>query len=190
VLWGHVHDAGNDFNFTLPLWGDQDQILFLSSAYRAGSQAIRLQRSGELTQVEELWFDGRTKFQFLNAVRIGDRVYGTTGQSGTAFLTALDVRTGESPWRHRGFGQSSLLYADGKLIVLTEDGELVLVRPSREGAEELARASVFDTRSWAAPTLVGSTLYARDRAKIVALDLGARSGDAEGAGPRDPGGAP
>jgi hypothetical protein len=30
----------------------------------------------------------------------------------------------------------------------------------------------FDTTSWTVPSLVGATLYARDRVKIVALDLG------------------
>ncbi len=111
VLWVHPHDAGNDFNFSLPLWGD-DQILFLSSGYRTGSRALRLRRTGDRTAVEERWFDGRVKFQFLNGVRVGDRVYGTTGQSGTAFLTAVDITSGETAWRQRGFGQSSMLYAD------------------------------------------------------------------------------
>ena len=178
VLWAWAHDAGNDFNLSMPLWGE-DQILFLSSAYRAGSRALRLRREGANTEVEELWFDNRIKFQFLNAVRVGDVVYGTHGESGTAFLTAVDVESGEILWRQRGFGQSTLLAADGKLIVLTEDGELALVRPSKEGAEELARSDVFDTTSWSAPTLVGTTLYARDREKVLALDLGASS-DARG----------
>jgi len=171
VLWAHAHDAGNDFNLGLPLWGN-DNILFLSSAYRSGSRALRLRRTGDVTTVEELWFSNQIKFQFLNTVRVGDYVYGTTGQMSTAFLTAVDVRTGDSPWRHRGFGQSSLLYADGKLILLTEDGELALVRATPEGVTVLAQTELFGTRSWTSPTLVGTILYARDRETIVALDLG------------------
>ena len=58
------------------------------------------------------------------------------------------------------------------IIIMDEDGDLVLVTMSPEGIEELARASIFDTTSWTVPTLVGTTLYARDRQKIVALDLG------------------
>ncbi|HVS62026.1 MAG TPA: PQQ-binding-like beta-propeller repeat protein [Thermoanaerobaculia bacterium] len=184
VLWAWAHDAGNDFNLSMPLWGE-DRVLFLSSAYRAGSRALRLRREGAITEVEELWFDNRIKFQFLNAVRVGDVVYGTHGESGTAFLMAVDVESGEILWRQRGFGQSTLVHADDKLIVLTEDGELALVRASREGAEELARAALFDTTSWAAPTLVGTTLYARDREKVLALDLGPSNGSgasSDGAG--------
>ena len=171
MLWAHAHDAGNDFNFSLPLWGE-DHILFSSSAYRSGSRAIRLRRSGGITRVEELWFTNRVKFQFLNAVRIGDYVYGTTGEMRTAFLTAVDVRTGESRWRHRGFAQATLVYADGKLIVLSEDGDLAITRVTPQEVTVLAQAKLFDTVSWTVPTLVGTTLYARDRETIVALDLG------------------
>ena len=45
-------------------------------------------------------------------------------------------------------------------------------RLTPQGATVLAQARVFDTTSWTAPTLVGTTLYARDREKIVALDMG------------------
>ena len=38
----------------------------------------------------------------------------------------------------------------------------------------LSQFKLFDTVSWTVPTLVGTTLYARDREKIVALDLGAK----------------
>jgi hypothetical protein len=53
---------------------------------------------------------------FLNAVRLGDHVYGTSGDMGPAFLTAIDIRTGKPAWQHRGFGMASLVHADGKAI--------------------------------------------------------------------------
>jgi hypothetical protein len=65
-----------------------------------------------------------------------------------------------------------MIYADGKAILLEEDGDLSLVRLAPEGVTVLSQAKLFDTMSWTAPTLVGTTLYARDREKIVALDLG------------------
>ena len=65
-----------------------------------------------------------------------------------------------------------MVYADGKAIILDEDGRLVLARLSPDALTVLAEAAIFDTQSWTVPTLVGTTLYARDRAEIVALDLG------------------
>jgi hypothetical protein len=109
---------------------------------------------------------------FLNTIRLGDWVYGTDGMFGPKFMTAINVETGERAWRERGFGHASMLYADGKFVVMDEGGDLALTRMSPEGIEILARATIFDTQSWTVPTLVGTTLYARDREKIVALDLG------------------
>lgn len=188
ILWSTPHDPGNDLNCGTPIWGP-DNILFVSSAYKAGSRAIRLSRSDGVTNVEELWFTNQTRFMFLSSVRVGDWVYGTTGDFGPSFLTALNVRTGEPAWRHRGFSRASLLHADGKTIVMDEDGDLALVKVSPEGATVLAQAKIFDTVSWTVPTLVGTTLYARDREKIVALDLRRQPADEAGAPPM-PGGAP
>jgi hypothetical protein len=111
---------------------------------------------------------------FLSAVRVGDYVYGTTGDFGPAFLTALDVKTGQAKWQHRGFGRASIIYADHKAIIMDEDGDLAIAKLAPEGVTILSQAKVFDTTSWTMPTLVGTTLYARDREKMVALDLGAQ----------------
>ena len=173
VLWAHPHDPGNDFNFSLPLFGG-DNVLFMSSGYRAGSRAIRLVPEGSSTSVQELWFNSRVRFMFLNAIRLGDHVYGTSGDMGPAFLTALDLKTGQAAWQNRSFAQATLIHADGKAIILDEDGDLALTRLTPEGATVLSQVKLFDTVSWTVPTLAGTTLYARDRAKMVALDLGAR----------------
>ena len=57
---------------------------------------------------------------------------------------------------------------------MDEDGDLALAKLAPEGVTMLSQAKIFDTMSWTAPTLVGATLYARDREKIVALDVGAQ----------------
>lgn len=173
VLWAHPHDPGNDLNCGTPLWGP-DNILFVSSAYKAGSRAIQLRQQGDQTHADELWFTNRVRFMFLNAIRLGDYVYGTTGDFGPAFLTALNIKTGQAAWQHRGFGRASMLYADGKAIIMDEDGDLALAKLAPEGVTILSEAKIFDTTSWTVPTLVGTTLYARDREKIVALNLGGR----------------
>ena len=78
VLWSHPHDPGNDLNCSTPLWGS-DNVLVVSSAYKAGSRALRLSQDGDATMPEELWFTRRSRFMFLGAIRLGDHVYGTSG---------------------------------------------------------------------------------------------------------------
>jgi outer membrane protein assembly factor BamB len=173
ILWSHPHDPGNDLNCGTPLWGGDD-VLFLSSAYKAGSRAIRLRQEGGSTIPEELWFNNRVRFMFLTSLRIGDTIYGTAGDFGPAFLTALDVKTGETLWQHRGFGRASLLQAGGKTLILDEDGDLALATMTPEGVTVHSEFKLFETTSWTVPTLAGTTLFARDREKVTALDLGAR----------------
>ena len=174
VLWGHAHDAGNDFNFQIPIYDDATGVLFFSSGYIGGSQAIRLVPDGDVVHTELLWDDRQLRFTFLNVLKIGDFIYGTNGQGATAILTATHMESGETAWRERGFSRASMVYGDGKAILMEEDGDLSLVRLSPNGLEALATTPLFATRTWTVPTLVGTTLYARDRERIVALDLGAR----------------
>lgn len=174
LLWSFPHDPGNDLNISMPFVG-ADDVIIVSTAYESGSRALRLTQKDGMTVPEELWFTNRTRFMFLSAFRLDGMVYGTTGDFGPAFLTALDVGTGKALWRHRGFGKASLLHADGKTIILDEDGKLALAKLSAKKAEILVETSLFETRSWSAPSLIGTTLYARDRETVVAIDLGAQS---------------
>jgi outer membrane protein assembly factor BamB len=177
VLWSHPHDPGNDLNINTPIFSSADNLLFVSSAYKAGSRAIRLTVKDGQTYPEELWFSNRVRYMFLSALRIGDYLYGTAGDLGPSFLTAMDIKTGQMVWQHRGIGRASMVYADGKAILLEEDGDLDLVKLAPEGVTVLAQTKLFDTMSWTAPTLAGTTLYARDREQIVALDLGKPTAD-------------
>ena len=80
-------------------------------------------------------------------------------------------KNGTVVWQDRGFSKASFVYADGKLILIDEDGTLAMLTVSPQGAKVLSKFQLFDGRAWTVPTLVGSTLYARDRKSIVALDL-------------------
>lgn len=171
LLWSHDHDTDGDMNNSTPIWGD-DNILFMSSAYNQGSRAIKLTRVGDKTTVDELWFTPRLGVMFASVIRVGDYVYGSSGDFGPAFLTAVNIKTGDLVWRERGFGSSTFLYADGKAIIMNEDGSLALGKVSPEGLDVLSKVQLFQTLSWSAPTLVGTTLYLRDREKIMALNLG------------------
>ena len=86
-------------------------------------------------------------------------------------MTALNIKTGDLAWQDRTFPKASFLNANGKLILLDEDGQLALVRVSPKGMTVTARAAVLQSLAWTPPTLVGTNLYLRDQRSIVALDL-------------------
>jgi hypothetical protein len=61
------------------------------------------------------------------------------------------LKTGKIAWQDRSFGRAQLLYADGKLIVLDEDGNLGLATVSPQGLKVLSRAQVLENLSWTRP---------------------------------------
>jgi outer membrane protein assembly factor BamB len=169
VLWQFEHKNDVGVNASMPLWDGRDTI-FLSSAYDSGSRAVRLTTEDGRVVPKELWFTRKIRIHFGNAVLVGDHVYCSSGM-GSALFGAVDIHTGDIPWRQRGFGRANVLHADGKLIILDEDGDLAIARAAPDRLEILARAHVAEPHAWAAPTLVDGTLYLRDRKHIMALDL-------------------
>src|SRR5574341_553254 len=170
LLWSHPHQCDWGLNITPPLWG-ADNILFISSAYSGGSRALQLQQSGGKTTVKELWASRRMRVHHGTMIRLGDLIFGSSGDFGPAPMTAVDVKTGNIVWQDRSFPKANLVYAGGKMILLDEDGQLALVSMSPQGMKVLAKAAVLEHTAWTPPTLAGTTLYLRDRKMIVALDL-------------------
>jgi len=103
---------------------------------------------------------------------VGDVVYGSSGDFGLAFFTAVNVKNVQVAWQERALARASFLYADNKFVIFDEDGALALASPGQSGLQIHARTSVMKNLAWTVPTLAGTKLYLRDRRTIVALDLG------------------
>jgi outer membrane protein assembly factor BamB len=171
-LWDTPHKTDWGLNISTPVWGPGN-VLFISSAYSGGSRALHLSQSGGKTTVKEMWFNNKMRIHIGNAIRIGDYVYGSSGDFGPAFLSAVEVTTGKMTWQERGFSRASFVLADGKLLILDEDGTLALATATPAALTVHSKAEVLSGRCWTAPTLVGTRLYLRDRTQIKALELGA-----------------
>jgi outer membrane protein assembly factor BamB len=172
-LWRHPHETNFGLGISTPVWGP-DNILFVSSAYGSGSRALELRQSAGRTTVRELWANPRLQLHFGNAIRIGDYIYMSDGHHGPAILTAVEVKTGRATWQRRNFAKAQLLHADGKLIVLDEDGTLALTTATPQALQVRSMVPLLKKAAWAPPTLAGTRLYVRDRTSVVALDLAAQ----------------
>jgi len=171
LLWSHPHPVEHGLNTTTPVWGS-DNLLFVSSGYDGGSRVIKLSRNGDKTTTEELWAHRLMRVHFTNAIRVGDVVYGSSGDFGPAPFTAIDVRTGKVLWRNRTFPRASFIFADGRFIILDEDGQLLLATATSEGLTVTSKAQLLNGQSWTVPSLAGTRLYLRDRKNVMAVDLG------------------
>ena len=70
------------------------------------------------------------------------------------------------------FGLGPYLIADGKLLVLDDDGTLTMLEASTRTYRRLAHAKVLDGHdAWAPMALAGGRLLLRDSRRMICLDL-------------------
>jgi outer membrane protein assembly factor BamB len=170
-LWRHPHKTDWGLNISTPVWVADQHLLLVSSAYGVGTRALEMRQSGGKTTVTEKWHSQRMRIHIGTIIRLGEHAYASSGDFGPAFISAIDLKNGNVTWQDRSFARAQLLYADGKVIVLDEDGALGLATLSPQGLKVLAKATVLKHLAWTPPTLVGTTLYVRDRQTIAAFDL-------------------
>jgi len=170
LLWRYEHANQFEQNINMPILADND-VLFLSSP-QAGARGLRISQDGDEAKIEEVWSTRKIQFYHVSTVQIGDYVYGSTGTMAPAFMAAINIKTGEIPWRKRGFAKANCVFADDKLYILDEDGYLYLTKAGPEDLTVLAKTQLLDKVAWTAPTIVGKRMYVRDKKNIMALDLG------------------
>lgn len=171
TFWSHPHRTQYGLNISTPVWLPGNRLL-ISSAYNNGTRLLKLTRAGGKTSVQELWFQNRMRVHFGTIIPIGELAVGSSGDFGPCPTVAIDLANGAILWQNRDFARSTFVYADKKLIVLDEDGNLGLAIASPAGFSVLAKTSVLSGKAWTAPTLVGTKLYVRDRQNLLALELG------------------
>lgn len=190
--WSFEHK--NQYNTAIgtPIWCPPDRVYFVNGGDELGGRMVRLTNKGGKIAAEPVWQNRKISGGLSNPVVVGDCFYGPQGGR-TDQLIAYRVSDGEIVARQRDFAKPKPIYADGKLIILDEKGQLMVARaiaPSggaptgdaeatdaeaapNECVEILASAKLLEEPAWSAPTLVGSKLYLRDRGTIKAVELGA-----------------
>ncbi len=157
-------------NVCMPVMADENH-LFLSTNL-VGARGLKLTPDGDKTKVEELWSTRKVQFYHVTSVEDGGYVYGSSGGRGPSFVSAVNIKTGKIAWRQRGFSKANCIKADGRLIILDEDGVLALATATPEELTVHSKVELLDNPAWTVPTLVGKTLYVRDKKTVTALDLG------------------
>jgi len=172
LQWKVPFKADFSIAISTPVFGP-DNLMFVSSEYGGGAKVFELKVSGQQTTATELWSSNRLRLHHGNAIRIGDAIYFSSGGKGSqAILSAVDARSGDVLWQQRSIEKASFVYADNKLITLDQDGNLMIAYPSPQGFKIAAKAPMMSRLSWTPPVLVGTRLYLRDRATLMAVELG------------------
>jgi outer membrane protein assembly factor BamB len=161
VLWEHGWSTSYDVNAADPVVAGTD--VFISSNYGVGCALLRT-GGGRPTVV---WQNRDMKNHFNSSVLVNGVLYGND----EGRLRAMDLRTGRSLGEMRGMDKGGLIAADGKLIIVTGRGELVIAEATPR-LTELSRAQILDGECWTHPVLANGLLYARNyQGTLVCLDL-------------------
>ncbi len=145
--------------------------LFVSASYGVGAQWAKVGADG----AKEIWAnDDVMSSQYTTCVEKDGLLYGIDGRQdvGMARLRCFDPRDGSIRWTEEKFGTGTLILADGKLVIMKTDGELVLAKPSPEAFRPLARAKMFEGIVQALPALSDGLLFARDTRTLKCLAVG------------------
>jgi outer membrane protein assembly factor BamB len=170
VLWEHRWDSRLPI---LPIAQPAriDDGEFLVGDGIVGVRRIAVVRGGGDWTVSERWNSNRLKPYFNDLVVHRGHAYGFDG----AILACLDLADGARKWKGGRYGQGQLVLLEDQevLVVLSEDGELALVKASPDAFTELARIPALNSKTWNHPVLAGDILLVRNGQEMAAFRVAA-----------------
>ncbi len=164
-LWQHPWRGSPIVQPALTAEGD---VLIATSA-ESGTRRIAVTHGPGGWTVEERWTSRGLKPYFNDFVVHHGHAFGFDAR----ILACIDVEDGTRKWKggRYGNGQLVLLPDQDLLLVLSEQGELALVRATPDQFTELARVPAIEGKTWNHPVLVGDVLLVRNGEEMAAFRL-------------------
>ncbi len=165
ILWQHAWEGHPIVQPTLI----DDGEMLISVDDRNGVQCITVAQENGKWTVNEKWSSKRINPYFNDSVIHQDYAYGFHGNG----LTCVDLKSGERLWKGGRYGRGQFILLDEQdlMIVLSEKGELALVRAVPEGFHELVKFPAIEGKTWNHPVVVKDKLLVRNGQEMVAYQL-------------------
>ncbi|WP_437229604.1 PQQ-binding-like beta-propeller repeat protein [Planctomicrobium sp. SH661] len=155
----------------------EDGRIFLSASYDVGAKMVRVTKTEDRWNVEDLWENRNMRCKFTSPVFYEGYLYGID----EGILVCLDPATGKRLWKGgkeglRGrYNHGQLLLTNGQILALTEQGEAVLIQPDPKKLIEVASMRVLpEGKNWNPLMLCRGKLYVRNAAEMACYDLNLR----------------
>ena len=120
--------------------------------------------------MEPVWRNKKMRCKFTSPVAHRSFLYGLD----EGILVCLDQETGEQKWKGGRYGHGQLLLAEDLLVILSEQGNLVLVEATPEGHRELGKFPALEGKTWNPPALAGGKAFVRNDNEMACYDLRAK----------------
>ena len=168
LLW---ECAGQTVN-AIPSAVSAGDRVFLMSGYRGNAlQALRLDRSGDLTGTDGIvWSHAKSTPYVPSPLLVGNTLYFLSNNS--ALLSAFDASSGKAHFEAERLDGLNGVYAspvaaDGRVYVVGRDGNTAVLRQG-ERLEVLAKNSLDDGFD-ASPAIVGKQIFLRGRQSLYCI---------------------
>ncbi len=167
LLWEYAFPAAMDMNLSQPIPIDESHVL-LSSSDAGGSALLEISQNDGAFTAHEAWKTNRFRNKFNSSVLYQGYVYGFD----EGIFACLDAKTGELKWKGGRYGFGQVLLAGGYLVITTEQGDVVLVRATPEGHQELARFPAVEGKTWNIPAIDHGMLLVRNATEMACFRIG------------------
>ncbi len=166
LLWDYPWVTSHGINSTQPLVLGENRF-FISAGYGHGAAVVEVSHidGGYITRT--VWKNINMKNKFNSSVLYKGHIYGLD----EGILACINVETGQRCWKAGRYGYGQLLLADGHLIVLTEGGELVLIKATPEQHLELERFSAVRGKTWNHLAMADGRLLVRNATQMACFDV-------------------
>ena len=151
-----------------------NNLVFCSAGYGVGAGVFKINKNGDKWKSTPLW---RKRNELMNhwstPLFYKGHLYGIFGfkEYGKAPLQCIDIKTGEMIWSKEGFGPGNLIRSGEKFIVLSDDGQLVIVSATPQRYMELGRRKLLTGKCWSTPILGDNYLIARSTKEAALIPL-------------------
>ncbi len=164
VLWQHDWPGGHP-HITMPIVLENDRVL-VSSGYGTGSQMLQVSNN-QKWKAEPIWHSKRLKSKFANVIAIDEFLFGLDD----GILVCLDASNGKLKWKRGRYGHGQMLLIDRLLLIMGENGDVILVDPVPDEHRELTRFSALRRKTWNPPAIAGELLLVRNDLEAACFRL-------------------
>lgn len=158
MIFEHEHISPWDVNPITPLY--HDGYIYVVSGDGRGGQLIEL--SEDATNTTQVWSDSTLDSQIGAVVLVDGHLYGSGHMHRNWYC--IEFMTGKLKYSSRELGRKgNIIFADDKLYIYSEKGDIALVKPNSEKFEIVSSFKIKNGKGehWAHPVIKDGRLYVR-----------------------------
>lgn len=167
LLWEFPWTTEYDVNAAQPVFTAENRFI-ISAGYDHGAALVEVAPEGDAFKARQIWFNKKMKNRFNSSVVHDGYLYGLD----ESIMACVRVGDGQQMWKGGRYGYGQLLLAGGHLVVISEQGEVALVKAAPDKHTELARFQAIEGKTWNVPALADGVLFVRNIAEMAAFRIG------------------